>query len=197
MNKLSTTNVLLLVCLVSLPLCMAQFPYKPVAKFDYNKVAETVWYQILWADTAIWEPTFCCIFWYQRMCPTDSTNYWHLNSYNSNSAQSDPKVGGINGKINPKAQGELRISYWQDNFDADYILEYAEDYSWLIRADTYSDATGFIDVVTKTPDGNAYAVARALELAKQYNLTQVHYLTQSKDCDYKGALNKIKDITAL
>ena len=158
---------------------------------------KTVWYQLLWADNTEWQPTACCVYWYQRLCPTDPTNYWYLNGFNHDSPQGSLNVGGTNSKINPKVQGELRLDYWQDVVMANLVLEYAEDYSWMIRGITYDDSTGLIDVVAKTPSGNAYAVARALELAKKYNLAQVHYLQHSKDCDYEGTINRIKSITEL
>ena len=198
MNKLSTTNVLLLMCLVLLPLCMADTPYKPVRKFDHDKVTGIIWYQLLWADTtAEYPPSFCCFNWYQRMCPTDSTNFWQLNSYHFYDTNSRVTIGGINGKVNPEAQGELRISYTGDQFDSEYIIDYADDYSWLIRGDNYSDEVGFIDLVAKTPTGHDAAVARAKELAKKYNLTYVHSSTHSSDCDYIATLAKMRKISAL
>ena len=78
-----------------------------------------------------------------------------------------------------------------------YILEYADDYSWLMRGDNYSNDTGFIDLVAKAPTVDAKVVTRALELAKQYKLKFVHYSTRSTDCDYDATLVKMQKISAL
>jgi hypothetical protein len=197
MKKVSLTVPLLCMCLVALPLSMAQIPdYQPLAKLNYDKIVDTMWYQLFWADNDdTWNQTACCIYWFHRVCPTNPTTIWSLNAYNNLTPQGKLNRGGSTGKINPQAQGELRISLYDDAYDAYYTLEHADDYSWIIRANTYISG-GFIEVLSKTntKSTNEYVISRGLELAAQYNLEVIHWLTHNKKCDYKGMLSSIKSI---
>lgn len=169
---------------------------KPIKDFDRNKVLNTRWYQVMYADNYGPAPDDCMVIEFNQFCSKDRSVYYFQQGWLEQPNDEGQRDTWIN---------TILFGDWINNIDAEFMLtsfstaslavvvDRAKNYDWFIifYVDTFEDYYFGMEVLSKTPNNQA-AKARGLQLIEQYGLKYKVENLHGSQCNYKVISDKMK-----